>query len=159
MTTWSTQLSALEQTAAEHEKLSSQLIASIADPLKHSQARYEELRKLHVDYAGKLEKERDASYGELKKVKGKYDSVCQDVENKRKKTESSFDMSKAKAQGAYHQQLSDMHDMKVRHDASVRHSRAQTDDCLTRIPISSPFMSRINRRKNTITSTSPNCWM
>ena len=109
MTTWVTQLSTLEQTAAEHEKLATQLIANIADPLKHSQTRYEELRKLHVEYAAKLEKERDSSYGELKKVKGKYDNVCQEVENRRKKTES----SSAKAQGAYHQQLSDMHDVKA----------------------------------------------
>ena len=114
MTTWATQLSTVEQTAAEHEKLATQLIASIADPLKHSQTRYEELRKLHVEYSAKLEKERDTAYGELKKVKGKYDNVCQEVENRRKKTDSSsFDHAKAKAQGAYHQQLSDMHDTKA----------------------------------------------
>ncbi|KAI9691288.1 MAG: hypothetical protein M1820_009786 [Bogoriella megaspora] len=112
MTTWATQLSTLEQTAAEHEKLANQFISSIADPIRHTQGRYEELRKLHVEYAGKLEKERDSSYSELKKVKGKYDSVCQDVENRRKKTETSFDSSKTKAQSAYHQQLSDMHDVK-----------------------------------------------
>ncbi|KAF2229475.1 FCH-domain-containing protein [Viridothelium virens] len=110
MTTWATQLSTIEQTAAEHEKLATQLVASIADPIKHAQNRYEELRKLHVEYAGKLEKERDSSYAELRKVKGKYDNVCQEVENRRKKTDTSFDHSKAKAQGAYHQQLSDMHD-------------------------------------------------
>ena len=113
MTTWATQLSAIEQTAVEHDKFATQLIASIADPLKHCQNRYEELRKLHTEYASKLEKERDSSYSELKKVKGKYDNVCQEVENRRKKTETSFDHGKAKAHGAYHQQLSDMHDMKV----------------------------------------------
>ncbi len=50
-------------------------------------SRYEELRKQHADYAAKLEKERDNAYGDLKKTKGRYDSVCQEVENRRKKTE------------------------------------------------------------------------
>ena len=50
---------------------------------------------------------------DLKKTKGKYDAVCQDVENKRKKIENSFDHGKTKAQGAYVQQQSDMRNTKV----------------------------------------------
>jgi formin-binding protein 1 len=72
--------------------------------------RFEELRKRHADYADKLEKERDSSYSDLRKVKGKYDGVCQEVEQKRKKSESSFD--KSKAQSAYQQQLLEMNNVK-----------------------------------------------
>jgi hypothetical protein len=108
MSTWTTQLTTLEQRAAEHNKYSTQLVTNLADPLKALANRYEELRKLHSDYNGKLEKERDGSYGDLRKMKGKYDSVCQDVENKRKKMDSG-----GKAQAAYQQQMSDMHNVKV----------------------------------------------
>lgn len=114
MTTWTVQLTTLESRAAEHDRFSQQLISGLATPLQNLQNRYEDLRKSHADYAAKLEKERDGSYAELKKTKGKYDSVCQEVENRRKKTESSFDHGKAKAQSAYAQQQSDMRNMKVR---------------------------------------------
>ena len=66
-----------------------------------------------MEYAGKLEKERDISYGDLKKQKGRYDAACQEVENRRKKTESSFDHGKTKAQNAYQQQIVEMHNVKV----------------------------------------------
>ncbi|KAK5124692.1 hypothetical protein LTR85_001405 [Meristemomyces frigidus] len=112
MTTWTVQLTTLESRAAEHERFSLQLMSSLAQPLQNLQNRYEDLRKSHADYASKLEKERDASYADLRKTKGKYDSVCQEVENKRKKIESSFDMGKTKAQGAYQQQMADMRNMK-----------------------------------------------
>jgi formin-binding protein 1 len=45
-------------------------------------------------------------------MKGKYDASCQEVENKRKKAESSFDYSKTKASNAYQQQILDMHNVK-----------------------------------------------
>lgn len=66
-----------------------------------------------MEYAEKLERERDISYGDLKKQKGRYDAACQEVENRRKKTESSFDHGKAKAQNAYQQQIVEMHNVKV----------------------------------------------
>ncbi len=113
MTTWTAQLSTLESRAAEHDRHASELILQVADPLKNLAARYEELRKSHAEYATKLEKERDASYNELKKTKGRYDGACQEVENKRKKIESSFDHSKPKAQNSYQQQVTDMHNVKV----------------------------------------------
>ena len=84
----------------------------MAEPLKYLGSRYEELRKRHAEFADKLEKERESAYGDLRKMKGKYDTSCQDVENKRKKTESSFDYSKTKAANAYQQQISDMHNVK-----------------------------------------------
>jgi len=114
MSTWNTQLTTLEQRAAEHDKFSVQLVANLAEPLKSLANRYEELRKLHTDYAAKLEKERDSSYGDLRKMKGKYDSVCQEVENRRKKIDGVFDHGKGKAQAAYSQQQSEMHNVKVR---------------------------------------------
>jgi len=46
-------------------------------------------------------------------MKGKYDSVCQEVENRRKKTDGAFDYGKQKAQAAYAQQMSEMHNVKV----------------------------------------------
>lgn len=113
MTTWGVQLNTLESRAAEHEKFASQLIGQLAEPLKFYGTRFEELRKHHAEYAAKLERERDSSYADLKKTKGKYDSVCQDVENKRKKTESSFDHSKQKARHAFDQQQVEMRNAKV----------------------------------------------
>jgi Skp family chaperone for outer membrane proteins len=112
MTTWTVQLTTLESRAAEHERFANALIGHVAEPLKHLAAKYEDLRKSHADFATKLEKERDGSYADLKKTKGKYDSVCQEVENKRKKTESSFDHGKQKAQTAFQQQQAEMRTMK-----------------------------------------------
>lgn len=86
----------------------------IADPLKNIAARYEEIRKSHAEYAIKLEKERDISYSELRKTKGRYDGACQEVENRRKKIESSFDYGKQKAQTAYQQQVAEMRNVKVK---------------------------------------------
>ena len=84
----------------------------MADPLKVIATRYEELRKRHAEFADKLEKERDSTYGDLRKMKGKYDATCQEVENKRKKAESAFDYGKTKAQNAYQQQILEMHNVK-----------------------------------------------
>lgn len=107
-------MSTLEARAAEHDRYSSELVLQIAEPLKTIATRYEELRKSHAEYAGKLERERDASYGDLRKQKGRYDGACQEVENRRKKTESAFDHGKGKAQNAYQQQMMEMHNVKVR---------------------------------------------
>lgn len=113
MTTWGAQLTTLESRASEHEQFAAQLVAQIAEPLKHLAGRYEELRKCHVEYAGKLEKERESCYGDLKKSKARYDGSCQEVEHRRKKTDTSFDSSKQKAQNAYQQQLAEMRNVKV----------------------------------------------
>lgn len=86
------------------------MLVNVAEPLKVIGARFEELRKRHVEYAERLEKERDTCYVDLRKTKAKYDAVCQDVESKRKKAESSFD--KAKAQSAYQQQILEMNNAK-----------------------------------------------
>lgn len=112
LTTWTTQLTTLESRAAEHDRFGSELITNVAEPLRIAAARFEELRKRHADFADKLEKERDATYSDLRKMKGKYDAACQEVENKRKKAESSFDYSKAKAQNAYQQQILEMNNVK-----------------------------------------------
>ena len=114
MTTWGVQLTTLESRASEHEQFASALISNLADPLKAHAARYEELRKYHGEYATKLEKERDSTYADLRKMKGKYDSVCQEVENRRKKTESAFDHGKGKARVAFEQQQGEMRNVKVR---------------------------------------------
>jgi len=113
MTTWGVQLNTLESRASEHEQYASALVTNLADPLKHLASRYEELRKLHVDYAAKLEKERDSTYAELNKQKGKYHSVCQEVENRRKKTDGAFDYGKEKARKAFDQQQVEMRNVKV----------------------------------------------
>lgn len=110
MTTWTTQLTTLEARADEHEGYGNDLISKVAEPLRHVCLRFEELRKRHSDYAEKLEKERDTSYADLRKVKTKYDAVCQEVESKRKKAESSFD--KAKSQSAFQQQTFEMNNVK-----------------------------------------------
>lgn len=88
------------------------MVQSLADPLKNLAARYEDLRKHHADYAAKLEKERDNTYSDLKKNKAKYDASCQEVENRRKKIDASYDHGKSKAQSAYQQQMSDMRNVK-----------------------------------------------
>ena len=123
----------------------------IADPLKNVAGRFEELRKSHADYASKLERERDSAYSDLKKTKGRYDGVCQEVENRRKKTESSFEHGKGKAQAAYQQQISEMHNVKVRSLDVLTVDWA--DKARTRI--SSTSMSRISKKKDTTTSTCP----
>jgi hypothetical protein len=82
----------------------------VAEPLKTLSTRFEDLRKRHAEYADKLEGERDASYAGLRKVKGKYDAVCQEVESRRKKTESAFD--KTKAQSTFQQQILEMNNVK-----------------------------------------------
>ncbi|OTA85787.1 hypothetical protein M434DRAFT_400110 [Hypoxylon sp. CO27-5] len=110
LTIWTTHLTTLESIAEEHEKFGNELIQKVADPMKYFAGRFEELRKRHVEYAAKLEAERDSSYADLRKTKTKYDAACQEVESKRKKTESSFD--KAKAQSHYQQQLQDMNNVK-----------------------------------------------
>ncbi|KAI1389638.1 FCH-domain-containing protein [Hypoxylon trugodes] len=110
LTIWTTHLTTLESIASEHEKYANDLIQKVADPLKYYSGRFDELRKRHVEYAAKLEAERDSSYADLRKTKTKYDAACQEVESKRKKTESAFD--KAKAQSQYQQQLQDMNNVK-----------------------------------------------
>ncbi|KAI0394087.1 hypothetical protein F5Y17DRAFT_429382 [Xylariaceae sp. FL0594] len=110
LTIWNTHLTTLEARADEHERYGNELIHKVADPLKYYATKFEELRKRHAEYAAKLEAEREASYADLRKVKTKYDAVCQEVENKRKKSESSFD--KAKAQSNYQQQLQEMNNSK-----------------------------------------------
>lgn len=125
VTTWTTQLTTLESRANEHDCYANDLITKVAEPTKVIAQRFDELRKRHADYAGKLEVERESSYGELRKTKAKYDSVCQDVESKRKKTESSFD--KAKAQSAYQQQLIEMHNMKNTYLIAINVTNKQKD--------------------------------
>ncbi|KAG4219476.1 hypothetical protein PC116_g32044, partial [Phytophthora cactorum] len=109
LTIWTTHLTTLESLADEHEKYGNELIQKVADPLKHYASRFEELRKRHVEYATKLEAERESSYADLRKTKTKYDAACQEVESKRKKNESAFD--KAKAQSHYQQQLHEMNNV------------------------------------------------
>ena len=113
MTTWGVQLNTLESRANEHEQFANQLVIHLADPLRNLATRSEEIRKHHAEYAAKLEREKDSTYSDLRKTKGKYDSVCQEVENRRKKIESSFDHGKTKAQSAYVQQQVDMRNTKV----------------------------------------------
>lgn len=115
LTIWTTQLSTLEARANEHDRFSQDLTGQVAKSLEIYRARYEDLRRSHAEYQTKLLKERDSSYGELKKTKTKYDSICQEVENRRKKTESSFEYGKQKAQTAYQQQMVEMHNQKNRY--------------------------------------------
>ncbi|CAO2651887.1 Nn.00g001700.m01.CDS01 [Neocucurbitaria sp. VM-36] len=118
MTTWGVQLSTLESRASEHDQFAGALISQLADPLKNLGTRYEELRKLHGDFAAKLEKERDNQYAELRKQKGKYDSVCQEVESRRKKVDGAFDHGKGKARNAFEQQQVEMRNVKSLQDLS-----------------------------------------
>lgn len=110
ITTWATQLTTLESRAAEHDTYANHLIGQVAEPLKYYGSRFEELRKRHSDFADGLTAERDASYDHLRKIKGKYDATCQELEARRKKSESSYD--KAKAQNAYQQQMIEMNNAK-----------------------------------------------
>lgn len=85
------------------------------------------MRKKHAEYAERLEKERDSAYSDLKKTKGKYDTVCQEVENKRKKAESAMDFSKSKAQNAYHSSMLDMNNVKNTYLISIRVTNKQKE--------------------------------
>lgn len=110
LTTWTTQLTTLESRAAEHDRFAINLVSQVAEPLKYYGTRFEEMRKRHSDFADKLERERESSYADLRKTKAKYDTVCQEVETRRKKSESHYD--KAKAKSAYQQQLFEMNNAK-----------------------------------------------
>ncbi|KAF7589207.1 hypothetical protein BBP40_004591 [Aspergillus hancockii] len=112
LTTWTTHLTAVESHAGERDKFATDLVVQVAEPLKQVAAQYEEIRKCHVDFHAKLEKERESSYLDLKKAKGKYDGACQEVEGRRKKMEGSFDHNKPKAQAAYQQQILEMNNVK-----------------------------------------------
>jgi hypothetical protein len=110
LTTWTTQLTTLESRAAEHDRYAINLVSQVAEPLKYYGTKFEELRKRHTEYADKLERERETSYADLRKIKAKYDTVCQEVEVRRKKSESHYD--KAKSQNSYRQQLIEMNNAK-----------------------------------------------
>jgi formin-binding protein 1 len=125
LTTWTTQLTTLESRADEHERYGNDLITKVADPLKYVGTRFEELRKRHAEYAAKLEQERDTSYADLRKQKAKYDAACQEVESKRKKSESAFD--KAKAQSSYQQQILEMNNVKNTYLISINVTNKQKE--------------------------------
>lgn len=118
-------MNTLESRATEHDHYGNDLITKVVEPMKQIAQRFEELRKRHADYADRLEKEKDGSYGELRKTKAKYDSVCQEVESKRKKSESSFD--KAKAQSSYQQQIIEMNNMKNTYLIAINVTNKQKD--------------------------------
>ena len=112
LTTWTTQLTTVEARAAEHNKLAQEFLSHVAQPLNHNQKKLEELRLSHAEYNNKLVKERDSSYGDLKKYKTKYDSSCAEVESRRKKQESAFDMGRSKAAQSYNQHVVEMNNTK-----------------------------------------------
>jgi hypothetical protein len=118
--TWTAQLNTVEARGAQHERFSGELLSHLAEPLKQASTKFEEIRKKYGDYAAKLEKERDASYAELKKVKSSYDSVCQGVEDRRKKAEGTADLAKQKSTAAYGEKVADMNNVKVGYNELVR---------------------------------------
>ena len=97
------------------------------------------------------------SYVDLKKTKGRYDGACQEVESRRKKTETSFDYGKNKAQSAYQQQIMEMHNVKVRPYLEIYLQRGFLLTGRPRIPILSTSMLQISRKRNTTMSTFPIC--
>jgi len=114
MTTWAFQLTTLEKTASEHEHYAKDLLSKVAEPLKVLNTELEQLRKVHGNVDTELEREWDVSHQELKKVKSKYDNVCQEVENKRKKQDATFEFERTKATAAFQQHQEDMRNAKVR---------------------------------------------
>lgn len=113
--------------AAEHDRFGNELVNNLAEPIKILGSRYEDLRKKHAEYADRLEKERDSAFADLKKTKGKYDGVCQEVENKRKKAESAMDFSKSKAQNAYQTSVLDMNNTKNTYLITLRVTNKQKE--------------------------------
>ncbi|RKF81081.1 Protein BZZ1 [Golovinomyces cichoracearum] len=127
LVTWTKQLNTVESLAVEHDNYGTELINELADPLKTLGSRFEDLRKRHAEHSNKLESEMDSAYNDLRKVRSKYDSSCQEVESKRKKTESSFDFSKVKAQNAYQQQILEMHNLKNSYLIAINVTNAQKE--------------------------------
>ncbi|TQS38720.1 hypothetical protein Golomagni_00769 [Golovinomyces magnicellulatus] len=127
LVTWTKQLNTVESLAVEHDKFGTELINELADPLRILGSRFEDLRKRHAEHSNKLESEMDSAYNDLRKVRSKYDSSCQEVETKRKKTESSFDFSKVKAQNAYQQQILEMHNLKNSYLIAINVTNAQKE--------------------------------
>ncbi len=114
LTTWTTQLNTLEHYAAERERFGADLITVVADPLERLRIRHEDIRKRHTLYADNLKRQQEMAVQELQKLKTSYDVTCQSVENRRKKLDSSVESSKQKSQGAFQQQLMEMHNVKAR---------------------------------------------
>ncbi|KAK7540186.1 hypothetical protein IWX49DRAFT_607974 [Phyllosticta citricarpa] len=127
MTTWQVQLTTLENRANQHEQFAGELLTNLAEPLKQLATRYEELRKSHVDYAGKLEKERDSQYSDLKKMKGKYDGACQEVESRRKKSDAAMDHGKQKARTAFEQTQAEMRNIKSMYIMNINVTNKQKE--------------------------------
>lgn len=112
LTTWTTQLNTVEARAGEHMQLASDLINKVVTPLNYNQKKLDELRNSHAEYQNKLIKERDNQYADLKKMKTKYDSVCAEVESRRKKQDSAMDFGKSKAAQQYNQYVVEMNNAK-----------------------------------------------
>ncbi|KAK7514325.1 uncharacterized protein IWZ02DRAFT_70713 [Phyllosticta citriasiana] len=127
MTTWQVQLTTLENRANQHEQFAGELLTNLAEPLKQLATRYEELRKSHVDYAGRLEKERDSQYSDLKKMKGKYDGACQEVESRRKKSDAAMDHGKQKARTAFEQTQAEMRNIKSMYIMNINVTNKQKE--------------------------------
>lgn len=66
-----------------------------------------------MDFATKLEEERDKVYTDLAKTKKEYDAKCQTLESKRSKSERAYDMEKSRAQSSYDKHLHEANNAKV----------------------------------------------
>lgn len=119
MTTWTTQLTTIEACAGEHDRYGQNLLIQVVKSLETARASFEDLRKSHTDYQLRLVRERDVTYSDLKKTKAKYDGICQEVENRRKKLDSSHDASRLKANAGYQSQLGEMNNQKNSYLISV----------------------------------------
>jgi len=65
-----------------------------------------------VDFAQKLQEERDKVYDDLAKTKKAYDAECQTLESKRSKSERAYDMDKSRAKSSYDRHLHDANNAK-----------------------------------------------
>jgi len=113
LTTWTTILDDVENLSKEREMLANSFNAQVADPIRNLQVRCDELRKKHVDFADKLEEERDKVYKDLKETKKAYDARCETLESKRSKKERAYDVEKSKASSSYDKHLHEANNAKV----------------------------------------------
>jgi hypothetical protein len=66
-----------------------------------------------VDFAEKIEEDRDKVYDDMNKAKKAYDAQCQTLESKRSKSERTYDMDKTRAKSSYDKHLHEANNAKV----------------------------------------------
>ena len=108
-----------------------------------------------MDFAEKLEEERDKVYKELKETKKAYDARCETLETRRSRKERAFDGEKSKASSSYEKHLHEANNAKVHPPCPITLVLFEEDNltCCGRIRILSKCLWQIDIKRNIIIKT------